>query len=158
MERKTTQKTRGEGETLPAPTMAATFISSPFYFMCFLLFLAFSLSRATHPTSSMADGCDMGVLKVCTELLDGCGEIYLDHVVRLCTGKQRLTRNFHRTGRAFTKMTKRGLTSLAVPGHDPPFDITIFVDVSVNPGPVSQTQVRTIICLRRLHNRHYIRR
>ena len=39
-------------------------------------------------------------------------------------------------------MTKRGLTSLAVPGHDPPIDITIFVDVSVNPGRVSQIQVR----------------
>ena len=85
----------------------------------------------------------MGFLKVCTEFLDGCGEIYLDDAVRLCAGKQRLTRNFHRTGRAFTKMTKWGFTSLAVPGHDPPIDITIFVDISVNPGPVSQTQVPT---------------
>ena len=38
--------------------MAATFISATLYFMCFLLFLAFSLSRVTHPTSLMVDGCD----------------------------------------------------------------------------------------------------
>ena len=31
--------------------------------------------------------------------------------------------------------TTRGYTCLLVPGHDPPQDITIFMDVSLNPGP-----------------------
>ena len=31
--------------------------------------------------------------------------------------------------------TLRGYTSLLVPGHDPSQDITIFMDVSLNPGP-----------------------
>ena len=32
-------------------------------------------------------------------------------------------------------MWKRGITSLAIPGHDPPVEITIFCDVDINPGP-----------------------
>ena len=32
--------------------------------------------------------------------------------------------------------SKRGLTSFAIPGHDPPLHLTIFVDISINPGPV----------------------
>ena len=32
---------------------------------------------------------------------------------------------------------KRGNTTLAVPGHDPPVEITIFIDVELNPGPDS---------------------
>ena len=32
---------------------------------------------------------------------------------------------------------KRGNTTLAVPGHDPPVEITIFIDVEINPGPDS---------------------
>ena len=58
---------------LRAPIMAAMFISAPLYFRCFLLALAFSLSRATHPSSLMVYGCDMSFLKVCTGLLHGCG-------------------------------------------------------------------------------------
>ena len=34
-----------------------------------------------------------------------------------------------------TRWTKRGLTTLAVPGHDPPLDITIYFDVESEPGP-----------------------
>ena len=34
-----------------------------------------------------------------------------------------------------TKWTKHGSTSLHIPGHDPPLDITVFSDVSRNPGP-----------------------
>lgn len=36
-----------------------------------------------------------------------------------------------------SKWSKHGHMSLVVAGHDPPVDITIFVDVSRNPGPVS---------------------
>ena len=31
--------------------------------------------------------------------------------------------------------TKHGCTSLLVPGYDPPLNITIFGDISINPGP-----------------------
>lgn len=47
-------------------------------------------------------------------------------------------RDFYRTAEAFVKMTKHALISLAIPGHDPPFEIIIFMDFSVNPGPVSK--------------------
>ena len=33
--------------------------------------------------------------------------------------------------------TSRGYTSLLVPGHDPPKDLTIFMDIALNPGPNS---------------------
>ena len=31
--------------------------------------------------------------------------------------------------------TKHGFVSLVIPGHDPPLDITVYVDISTNPGP-----------------------
>jgi len=33
-------------------------------------------------------------------------------------------------------MSKHGLTSLCIPGHDPPIDITISMDIHCNPGPL----------------------
>ena len=50
-----------------------------------------------------------------------------------------LTLNGHHKPRvAVINWGKRGNTTLAVPGHDPPVDITIFVDVEINPGPDSR--------------------
>ena len=45
-----------------------------------------------------------------------------------------------RTGFNFSKFplvkwSKHGQTTLVIPGHDPPHDITVFMDVAVNPGP-----------------------
>jgi hypothetical protein len=37
---------------------------------------------------------------------------------------------------AITKWSKHGIISLLIPGHDPPVDITIYVDICRNPGPV----------------------
>ncbi|XP_068704868.1 uncharacterized protein [Montipora foliosa] len=49
-----------------------------------------------------------------------------------------LTPNDHHKLRvAAIKWGKRGNTTLAVPGHDPPVEITIFMDVEINPGPDS---------------------
>ena len=49
-----------------------------------------------------------------------------------------LTLNGHHKLRvAVINWGKRGNTTLAVPGHDPPVEITIFVDVEINPGPDS---------------------
>ena len=33
------------------------------------------------------------------------------------------------------KHTKHGFVSLVIPGHDPPLDIKVYVDISTNPGP-----------------------
>ena len=35
---------------------------------------------------------------------------------------------------------KHGCTSLLIPGHDPPLNITIFGDISINPGPETLIQ------------------
>ena len=49
-----------------------------------------------------------------------------------------LTPNGHHKLRvAAINWGKRGNTTLAVPGHDPLVEITIFIDVEINPGPDS---------------------
>lgn len=42
---------------------------------------------------------------------------------------------FAKTKRARVKSSKHGLTTLVITGLDPPRDITIYIDVSLNPGP-----------------------
>ena len=42
---------------------------------------------------------------------------------------------FHKTQFSISKWSKHGQTSLLVPGHDSPVDITIYMDISRNPGP-----------------------
>ena len=42
---------------------------------------------------------------------------------------------FYRLKLALVKWTRHGNTSLLIPGYDPPIDITIFMDISRNPGP-----------------------
>ena len=61
-------------------------------------------------------------------------------VVRFQRGLSRLllTLNGHHNLQvAAINWGKRGNTTLAVPGHDPPVEITIFIDVEINPGPDS---------------------
>ena len=65
----------------------------------------------------------------------------------------------HHIRRPLYRLSKRGMTSLAVPGHDPPTDITIFMDISINPGPPAQdqsllqvastTETQTNLCIER---------
>ncbi len=33
-------------------------------------------------------------------------------------------------------MDQNGHTSLVIPGHDPPMEITVFMDIALNPGPI----------------------
>ena len=44
---------------------------------------------------------------------------------------------FHRNCYAVGYWSKHGYISLCIPGHDPPINITIYNDVSSNPGPQS---------------------
>ena len=36
------------------------------------------------------------------------------------------------------QVTKHESTSLLIAGHDPPLDITVWMDISRNPGPISE--------------------
>ena len=42
---------------------------------------------------------------------------------------------YFKSKRAISNWTKHGQTSLLIPGHDPPLDITIYLDIAINPGP-----------------------
>ena len=55
----------------------------------------------------------------------------LSQLTRVSLAKQ----GFRRSRMSISKWTKRGQTGLLVAGHDPPIDITICADVSINPGP-----------------------
>ena len=46
---------------------------------------------------------------------------------------------FHPSRTTMQKHTKQGFVSLVIPGHDPPLDITVYVDISTNPGPAQST-------------------
>ena len=50
--------------------------------------------------------------------------------------KSTLTKSgYFKIKRPVLKWTKHGQTSLLIPGHDPPLDITIYLDIAINPGP-----------------------
>ena len=52
----------------------------------------------------------------------------------------RLTmQGFCPTRRPLTIWSKHGTTCFAIPGHDPPLDITVFMDISENPGPTLES-------------------
>ena len=64
-------------------------------------------------------------------------EAGLINVVKL-GGKFKLdlrSKSYFKSSFPVTKWSKHGSTSLHIPGHDPPLDITVFSDVSRNPGP-----------------------
>jgi exonuclease III len=46
---------------------------------------------------------------------------------------------FFKSKVAVLKSSKHGFISLCIPGHDPPVDITIFMDIHTNPGPTNGT-------------------
>ena len=53
---------------------------------------------------------------------------------------------FNRTSTPITRWTKHGQTTLAIPSHDPPIEITVFMDISINPGPIlHKIPVRTTV-------------
>ena len=49
------------------------------------------------------------------------------------------TTGLHRSRRALVEWTKHGCSSLLAPGHDLPLEITIYMDISSNPGPATST-------------------
>ena len=70
----------------------------------------------------------------------------------------KLTTGFWRTNRALWKISKRGLTCLAIPGHDPPLDINVFHDIAKNPGPTLPQDFNfSVICNKELDSNLHIR-
>ena len=66
-------------------------------------------------------------------------------VVLYWCGKSKLqltSIGYHKLPIAEIQWGKRGNTTLAVPGHDPPFEITIFNDIALNPGPAKSVENR----------------
>ena len=66
-------------------------------------------------------------------------------VVLYRCGKSKLlltSMGYHKLPVAAIQWGKRGKTTLAVPGHDPPFEITIFNDIALNPGPATNVENR----------------
>ena len=55
---------------------------------------------------------------------------------------------------AASKWAKHIQVSLYVPGHDPPLDITVFLDVESNPGPAIYTATNATCCLRTFTDLH----
>ena len=114
--------------------MAATFSSALIFLIYFYLYHFYD--DAIHfPTDSKAFsfsniGCMTLLGKgnmASTPLLVSSG---------LAPAKVILSRSgFGRIMVALMIWTKRGLTTLAVPGHDPPLDITIYMDVESKPEP-----------------------
>ena len=69
---------------------------------------------------------------------------YFAVVLYLC-GKSKLQltlMGYHKLPVAAIRWGKRGNTTLAVPGHDPPFEITIFNDIALNPGLATNAENR----------------
>ena len=66
-------------------------------------------------------------------------------VVLYRCGKPKLqltSRGYHKLPVAAIQWGKRGNTTLTVPAHDPPFEITIFNDIALNPGPATNAEDR----------------
>ena len=56
---------------------------------------------------------------------------------------------------SLSRWSKRGQTVLLVAGHDPPIDITIYSDVSMNPGPQDMNTLYCTNTKRKDRSRHY---
>ena len=84
-----------------------------------------SFKRTTNRTD-ISNGCEQGRRVDLLDFLRGREGIQV-----------KLTARFWLTNRAFCKTSTRVYTSLAIPGHDPPLDITVFRDIPKNPGPIS---------------------
>ncbi len=81
------------------------------------------------------------------ELREGNMEYFAVVVCRCGKTKLQLTSTgYHKLRVAAIRWGKSGNTTLTIPGHDPPFEITILNDVALNPGPdtslSSENQVR----------------
>ena len=74
------------------------------------------------------------ILKSCGNLNEYILHFAVEHVV-----VRRVKLHRHRNATCclpLCKWSKHGPISLVIPGHDPPLEITIFMDIAKNPGPI----------------------
>ena len=74
------------------------------------------------------------ILKSCGNLNEYILDFAVEHVV-----VRRVKLHRHRNATCclpLCKWSKHGPISLVIPGHDPPLEITIFMDIAKNPGPI----------------------
>ena len=105
-----------------APIMATTNLLAPAFFSQLILLFTLTL----RPCVGNGDGTHLSVMAA------GFG-------VPIPLTRRLLSVGFARSRFPVSKSSKYGLTSLLIPGHDPPVDITIFIDVPKNPGPYAST-------------------
>ena len=73
--------------------------------------------------------------------IDNNASLYATDFIILYTSRAKSVKwnlarsGFIRCSSAITKCSKHGVINLLIPGHDPPVDITIYVDICRNPGP-----------------------
>ena len=101
-----------------------------------LLVLLYFTSRDTvfHvflPHGGGSGMCDS--LKSFSEVNEGILDLFVQHVVRRVDLSRRYRNS---TSLPLRKWAKHGQISLVIPGHDPPQEITIFMDIAKNPGPI----------------------
>ena len=117
-----------------APVMAATFSRALIFFIYFYLYYIYDDAIHFPTDSDPFSFSNIGY----TTLLGRGNRVSRPLLVSsgLAPAKVILSRSgFGRTRVALTRWTKRGLTTLLVPGHDPPLDITVYTDAESEPGP-----------------------
>lgn len=111
-----------------ALVMAATFIRA-LLFRSVLLFLLSSLAVQSY------NGDNLSRPYRAYYYYRDFGRVYFVSCQLTIASSRVCSAGFCRTKFALVKWTKRGQTSMVIPGHDPPLDITVFMDILKNPGP-----------------------
>ena len=110
------------------------------------LILVFYLLLLCSKILSTWDPIDCHHHGPCQEALKVFPGAYFSHYGRFAvTGRPSIVFvtkrfGFHRAKIPSVSWTKHGCTSLLIPGHDPPLNITIFGDIAINPGPETLIQ------------------
>ena len=110
------------------------------------LILVFYFLAICWEIPSTWDPIDCHHHRPCQEALRVFPGAYFSHYGRFSvTGRASIASvvkrfGFHRAKVPLVSWTKHGCTSLLIPGHDPPLNITIFGDISINPGPEALLQ------------------
>ena len=113
--------------------MAATNFQSLIRVALFSFLCAFDINRRIQIAPRLPNDVRGNALGFCNGTLShGVAVLFRPRATKL---NLTTSAGFNKTKSALNKPSKRGFTSLAIPGHDPPIDLTIFVDIAVNPGP-----------------------
>ena len=113
--------------------MAATNFQSLIRVALFSFLCAFDINRRIQIAPRLPNDVRGNALGFCNGILShGVAVLFGPRATKL---NLTTSAGFNKTKSALNKPSKRGFTSLAIPGHDPPIDLTIFVDIAVNPGP-----------------------